>query len=83
MQNCLEMQTFSQNLAKLLAAKGMTKQALAELIGTSRPQVSRIVKGHQSITVHTAAEICHAMGVELSDMFRADFDPHSVVAQAA
>lgn len=75
MQNCLEMQTFSQNLAKLLAAKGMTKQALADLTGLSRSHVSRIVHGHMSITVDTAAGIAHAIGVDLSELFRADLNP--------
>jgi len=61
---------YSGNIAiRILAAMedrvGMTQKKLAEIMNISPQQISKILKGHENLTLETIAKISEALGVEL------------------
>src|SRR5579872_2655139 len=61
---------YSGNIAlRVLAAmeerEGMTQKKLAELLGVSPQQISKIIKGQENLTLETIAKLSEALGVEL------------------
>ena len=51
------------------AAKGLSQEQLASLIGVSRQTINAIEKGDYNPTVKLCVAICRALGVTLDDLF--------------
>ena len=51
------------------AAKGLTQQELADLVGVTRQTVVAIEKGDYNPTVRLCVDICRALGVTLNELF--------------
>lgn len=52
-------------IIRLRIDKGLTQEALAELVGTSKPAISRLESGQHAPTVHTLQKIARAFGGHL------------------
>lgn len=51
------------------AAKDMSQQALADLIGVSRQTINAIEKGEYNPTIRLCIEICRVLGKTLDELF--------------
>ncbi len=51
------------------AAKGLSQEQLASLIGVSRQTINAIEKGDYNPTVKLCVAICRALGVTLDELF--------------
>lgn len=51
------------------AAKDLSQQALADLVGVSRQTINAIEKGDYNPTVKLCLAICHALGKTLDELF--------------
>ena len=51
------------------AAKGLSQQALADLVGASRQTINAIEKGDYNPTIKLCAAICRALGKTLDELF--------------
>ena len=51
------------------AAKGLSQQALADLVGASRQTVNAIEQGDYNPTIHLCIAICRALDKTLNDLF--------------
>lgn len=51
------------------AAKGLSQQALADLVGVSRQTVNAIEQGDYNPTIHLCIAICKALGKTLDELF--------------
>ena len=51
------------------AAKGLSQQALAELVGASRQTINAIEQGDYNPTIRLCIAICRALGKTLDDLF--------------
>jgi plasmid maintenance system antidote protein VapI len=50
---------------KTIKAKGISQKDLAEMLGVSAQQVSKIVKGKENLTLSTISNLEQVLGVEL------------------
>lgn len=51
------------------AGKGLSQQALAELVGVSRQTINAIEKGDYNPTIRLCIAICKALDKTLDDLF--------------
>lgn len=51
------------------AAKGLSQQALAELVGASRQTINAIEQGDYNPTIRLCTAICRALGKTLDELF--------------
>lgn len=51
------------------AAKGLSQQALSELVGVSRQTVNAIEQGDYNPTIHLCIAICRALDKTLDELF--------------
>ena len=51
------------------AAKDLSQQALADIVGVSRQTVNAIEKGDYNPTINLCIEICKVLDVTLNDLF--------------
>lgn len=51
------------------AAKGLSQQALAGLVGASRQTINAIEQGDYNPTIHLCIAICRALDKTLDDLF--------------
>ena len=51
------------------AAKDLSQQALAEIVGVSRQTISAIEKGDYNPTINLCIEICKALDKTLDELF--------------
>ena len=51
------------------AAKGLSQQALAELVGASRQTINAIEKGDYNPTIKLCVSICRTLGKTLDELF--------------
>lgn len=56
---------FRHNVRFIMDRDGITMQALAERVGTSRPGISRILSGQDGVTLNRAERIAKALGEPL------------------
>lgn len=54
------------------AAKDLTQQGLADLVGVSRQTINAIEKGDYNPTISLCIRICKALGRTLDDLFWED-----------
>ncbi|GLI91095.1 helix-turn-helix transcriptional regulator [Methylocystis echinoides] len=59
------------NIKTMREKKGLSRKALADLVGASRQQIHRIEAGVQSVRFDLALAICDALEAELTDVFPA------------
>jgi transcriptional regulator with XRE-family HTH domain len=59
-------------LNRILRQKGMKQKELAELLGVSAQQVSKILKGGENLTLDTIERIESTLGIELITILRED-----------
>lgn len=63
-------EAFRENVVEMAREQGMSMSTLAELSGTSQANMSRIVNGHEKVTIQRAERISQALGVPLSEILR-------------
>ena len=51
------------------AAKGLSQQALADLVGASRQTINAIEKGDYNPTIKLCTAICRRLGKTLDELF--------------
>ena len=51
------------------AARNLSQQQLAELVGVSRQTINAIEKGDYNPTIHLCRAICRALGTTLDELF--------------
>ena len=51
------------------AAKDLSQQQLADLVGVSRQTINAIEKGDYNPTIRLCVGICRALGLTLNDLF--------------
>lgn len=51
------------------AAKDLSQQQLAELVGVSRQTINAIEKGDYNPTIRLCLAICHVLGKTLDELF--------------
>ena len=51
------------------AAKDLSQQQLADLVGVSRQTINAIEKGDYNPTIHMCLAICYALNKSLDDLF--------------
>ena len=51
------------------AAKGLSQQALAELVGVSRQTINAIEQGDYNPTINLCLSICKKLGKTLDELF--------------
>ena len=51
------------------AAKDLSQEALAQLVGVSRPTINAIEKGDYNPTIRLCIAICHALDKTLDELF--------------
>lgn len=59
-------QTFRHNVKAMLDVRDMSQQALADAIGCSRSNISRLLNGDEGVTIERADKIAKAVGMPLS-----------------
>lgn len=64
------MKSFLKNLELLLAARGWSKQQLADKAGMTRSMVSRLMTSDRTANIETLERVAAACGKTLSEMFR-------------
>lgn len=71
---------FRRNLERVLTQRGMTRQALADISGTSRPNISRILSGDEQVTLERAGRIAKALKMSLSELVSSDLNIFQEIA---
>jgi len=61
-------QTFRENVRAIIDERQITMTELAELVGTSRAGISRILSGADGVTLTRAERIATQLGVELASL---------------
>lgn len=51
------------------AAKDLSQEALAQLVGVTRQTINAIEKGDYNSTIKLCLAICHALGKTLDELF--------------
>ena len=51
------------------AAKDLSQQQLADIVGVSRQTINAIEKGDYNPTIHLCLSICHALDKTLDELF--------------
>lgn len=63
-------------IREILAQKGMSNKALADVMGVSPQHVTNILSG-KSLSLNTLLKIAEALGVEFGDLFVSSFSPNT------
>lgn len=62
------MNVFSANVRRHLDLRGLTIQDLSDASGIARPNLSRILHGHENVTLERAERIASALDVTLAEL---------------
>lgn len=60
---------FEENVTRILADRGWTKQDLADQLGMDRSTLSKIIRGVTAATTTTLVRIADGLGVQLWELF--------------
>lgn len=60
-----------KRLMEIRKAHGLTQDALAQLVGVSRPMITQIERGTKILTVPLAREIAQAMDISVIELIGA------------
>ena len=61
-------QSIGVRILTTLRAKSMTQAELAQLMGVTPPQINKIVKGYENLTLDTIAALEKALGIALVEI---------------
>lgn len=75
MAQSMAMETFVNNLEKVLAASGMMWKDLAEKAGIFPQAMSRVRSMSNALRLDTASDIADAAGYPLHELLNPDFQP--------
>lgn len=64
-------EAFRENVRSLLTAKDLSISALARAAGIQQASMSKILAGHESVTLQRAERIAEALGVQLAELLSA------------
>lgn len=64
------LEAFRENLRDLMEKRGITMTQLADDLGMSRPSLSRVLHGHDGISLERADRIANYLGVPLGRLLR-------------
>lgn len=62
------MQTFIENINRMLRERGLTQTQFAALVGTKQPSISKILRGEEEVSLSRAEKWADALGVELAEL---------------
>ncbi|OJA66663.1 hypothetical protein BGV70_14920 [Burkholderia ubonensis] len=65
-------------MAKLRLRKGWSQGQLAQKVGTTQAQISKIERGVQNVSIDTIEQLAIALEVEPTEVFRLVFAQRSV-----
>lgn len=68
MKNASTMQIFSDNVREFIQLHGWSIKEAAEICGMKREALSRILNGHENVTLDRAGKIASALGAKLGDL---------------
>ena len=71
------MSTFSETLRRLRFERHMTQEEFADLLGTTKQNISRYESGAVSPKISTAAAIAEKLGISLSELSGENFSPEA------
>jgi len=57
--------SIAKSIEVLMAEKNISKSALAELLGTSRPYISKLLRGDANFTIETLSKVAIALDAEI------------------
>ena len=66
---------FPNRLNELRRARGLSQEGLAELLGCSKMQISRLENGKNDLTLTWMKRIAHVLGVEPADLLTEEDNP--------
>lgn len=64
------LEAFRENLADEIERREIVLQTMADELGMSRPGLSRVIHGHDGITIERAERIADYLGVPLTRLLR-------------
>jgi transcriptional regulator with XRE-family HTH domain len=62
--------TFGRNLAALRKQRGLSQEALAEVIGVHRTYMGGVERGERNLTLKSVERIASKLGVPVLDLLR-------------
>jgi transcriptional regulator with XRE-family HTH domain len=62
------MKVFIDNLERIRVERGLTQTELADLLGTTQGNVSRLLGGGEDIRLSRCQKIAESLGVKLTEM---------------
>ena len=77
------LEAFRENVTATLTAKGITRTQLADTLGMSRPALSRVLHGHEGISLERAEKIANYLGVPLSELIQVSGRARKIPARSA
>lgn len=66
-------EAFLFNLKTIMMVKGISQSDLADAIGVSKQQVSKLFNSDSNLSLNTTEKIARALKVSETDMFNPDF----------
>jgi transcriptional regulator with XRE-family HTH domain len=77
MRRFTAMKTFIENLERIRVDRGLTQVELAELLGTTQGNISRLLNGGEDIRLSRCEKIARTLGVPLTEMLEESVPAHS------
>ena len=65
------MQIFIANLERIRTERGLTQVQLAEKLGTTQGNISRLLSGGEEVTLSRCEKIAEALGIEVAELVTA------------
>lgn len=62
------MHTFCLNLNRIRQERGLTQSQLAQLLGTTQSNVSRLLRGCEDVSLSRVERIASVLGVTVADL---------------
>ena len=73
---CVELrESISEQITDAMREQGLNKADLARILGTSRSNITQILKGDRNFTVNTLCEIADAIGYKVCVQFKKARNP--------
>lgn len=68
---CVELrESISEQITDAMKEQGLNKADLARILGTSRSNITQILKGDRNFTVNTLCEVADAIGYKVCVRFK-------------
>ncbi len=69
-QGISAMECFIENITHIIEARGISQSELARRSGISIPNMNRILRGKEGVTLERAERIADALGKKLQDLLK-------------